>query len=127
MSENKTDHEFQAGVEVALMSGGWGIERPTKRVVAKVYKTGNFLLEGSDQQWRVGFSKGTARHAGESGWRGSTLEIWTSKHDEMLGAAARYDQWQDALRKIVKTKVDPTPEMISAIQDVVAMIEGAEQ
>lgn len=121
---DKTDHAFQPGVVVAVISGGWGVPRPAKRIVSKVHKTGNFRLEGSEQQWRVSFGKDTAHQAGENGWRGSTLEIWSAKHDEMLDSAARHDQWRDAVGKVTKSKVDPTPEMVSAILDVVAMIEA---
>lgn len=124
MADDKTKHPFQPGIAVAVISGSWGVPRPVKRVVAKVYKNGNFVLEGFDQQWRPGFSAGTARQAGDQGWRGNSLEVWSDKHDEMQARAARHDQWRDAVDKIAKAKVDPTPEMISAIQDVVTMIEA---
>lgn len=48
------DSPFQPGVEVAIqVQGGWRAPHSFKRGrVAKVHKNGNFVLEGSPQQWR---------------------------------------------------------------------------
>lgn len=126
MSVDKTNHPFQAGVTVALLTSGWGKPRPVKRVVAKVHKNGNFILEGNPEQWKP-YGTDWAVRTGRNTWDRDSLQVWTVEHDEMLKASDRFIQWRRAVEKITNTKVaDPTPEMISAIQDVVTMIEGRE-
>lgn len=79
--------------------------------VAKVYKTGKFILEGSTQQWkpyRHGWGDGTrawcATETGDS-WRHGSLKIWDASTDAEIRTAladkARKDRWY-ALRKRVE-------------------------
>jgi hypothetical protein len=89
-------HPFQPGQEVAVVSKGrFGPDasyRFTK--VAKVYKNGNFVLEGSPQQYRASRSF----YEEKSEWSGSsTGEVWdyvsvrliTDKLREEVAASAR--------------------------------------
>lgn len=124
MGTSKTDHPFQPGVAVALFSGGWGPPRPVKRVVSKVHKTGNFLLEGSDEQWRAFTDKSAMRTGKRAIWDRESIQVWSAEHDEMLVRFDLHAHWRKAVDTIVKAKVEPTAELISAIQDVVSMIEG---
>ena len=49
MSEKRP---FKVGDEVVLISGSWGRYISGEGKVSKVYKNGNFVLEGDNQQYR---------------------------------------------------------------------------
>ncbi len=58
MSKDPKDHPFQPGVEVAIRLVGMGVSMWETGTVAAVYKTGNFVLTGSPQQWRPSTTMG---------------------------------------------------------------------
>ncbi len=71
-----TDHPFQPGEEVAVVSRGrWDSSVAITRVkVAKVYKNGNFIVEGSSQQYRPRPDGKSARETGAGSYSRPSVE-----------------------------------------------------
>jgi hypothetical protein len=68
----------QPGVEVMEVRSGWETGYGRIQKIAKVYANGNFLVEGSPQQWRP-WGDWTARKTGEHGWHFAYLHLVTPK------------------------------------------------
>lgn len=119
-----TEHAFQPGVVVAVVPHTYSAPRPMRRVVAKVHKTGRFVLEGSTDQWRVR-DNGTAVVAGGSRWSHPDCEIWSAKHDEMLAAALRLDRYRAALDYLRTARVEtPAEDITAAVEALAALVKA---
>jgi len=70
MSDNK-DHPFRPGVEVALVTRGYGEVSYETKKVAKLYKTGRFVLDGESRQWRANLERTSYASDSQKEWRGS--------------------------------------------------------
>ena len=119
-------NKFEVGDEVVFVSTHWGRRLGLRKKVAKVYKNGNFLLEGSpDKQWRPNSWKGSASRAGQRNYHiHEHLEKWDEeKHGNELKRVAR--QREDAaiidnVTRWVKGRVDLTDEQRELIAKLLA-------
>lgn len=83
----KTDHKFQPGTKVAIERSGYGRwSEWTISTVARVYKNGNFVLEGGTQQWRP-FGD-TAFPAGGDRWSRVSVHILESVKERIANDRA---------------------------------------
>lgn len=127
MTEN--EHPFQPGVEVALVTyQRYGNGMSFKRAkVAKVHKSGRFVLEGSTQQYRA------YRDYWGNGWEGiatgnslylDKVELITPSLLERVEETKRRRAWYDTFHKFERhARIDPTPEMVSAADALLALLE----
>lgn len=125
---------FVQGAKVAIVvQNGWRIPVSFKAgVVAKVFKNGNFTLDGSAQQWRPSPPSSSAYQkfwsASETGSGNGRLRIW----DETT--AEKIDQ-ENAMAKICRRFLDAqhtiqgvvfsekiTEEIITQMESVVALL-----
>lgn len=124
-----TENPFVPGARVAIRQR-WS-DAVTESFVDKLYKSGNFTLRGSTQQWRPwsnGFGERTW-HATETGsrWGKSTLDIWDETTDANIQrdiAAAqlkrRWSKLQDKVRRIQ----EPSPSLCDQMETAVSAFEG---
>jgi len=89
-----TQSPFVVGAEVVVVSGTWGRHLSPKRKVAKVHKNGNFLLEGSDRQYRPNKTNWngiyTADRTGRHNFYSEHVELWDEeKHGAELAQRAK--------------------------------------
>lgn len=127
-----SESPFIAGAQVAVYSvRSWGLPIPVKKVVAKVHKNGNFVLEGTPEQWKPGKSWGRDRwqasRTGQSSYS-QTCEIWAAEHDQMLVDAKNADRWFNACAAIDKASRRPPDDasLIDALEDVVRRMNLAD-
>ncbi len=130
-----TEHPFKVGVEVAIVSRSrWNKSVsiiPVK--VGKINKNGNFVLEGSQQQYRPG--KGfdgewQAFKTGGSRYDGVRIELITP---DLLAEVAQYARNMRAIKIIDEISdyfsksrtFDFTDEMLSELDRVATILRSA--
>lgn len=110
---------------VEVYSGSFGRRRyGATRKIAKVLKTGNFKIEGSDQQYRPWGTYTRAFRAGNGHYGSSSLSLLT---DELIAEMAAEAQFLRA-RKIVESEIKrlenlsrgPDEDMIAAAAQIEA-------
>lgn len=119
---------FQPGVEVAIVAprGGGNVSFKTAKV-GKVFKNGNFKLEGGDQQYRIvrSFGKWTAEATGNDRYNRTAIELIT---DELRAAAAattrqnKFANLAEQLSRARNTKV--TDAQVATLEALVSEIVG---
>lgn len=99
----------------------------TEAFVDKAYKSGNFTLRGSKQQWRpwsYGYDNRWRASETGHGWNRRSLEIWDETTDKELAAkfeaAKAKARWQDLCRKVGSVK-NPTAAMCDAVEAALAL------
>jgi len=124
---------FQPGAEVAIqIQGGWRAPHSFRLGrVAKVHKNGNFVLEGSPQQWRpyAPSSYEPFWHAGARGAGNGVLWIVDDttkpKISEQNKRAKRYNRYTNARNVIEREPFSElvTDEVLEKLESVVAIIK----
>lgn len=118
------EHPFQAGVEVAIVNRGYSESVTlTVRKVAKVLKTGNFRLEGSDQQYAAScWNKNDpdpqwfAHSTGNSGYSYRTrLEPLTDKLKAEAASSDRKKKFREIAETLSRARLDDVTEAQIAI------------
>jgi hypothetical protein len=103
---------FVVGAEVVTVNTHWHRRLGNRRKIAKVYKNGNFILEGDEQkrQWtpRGWRDHWTAHRAGGGYYRSEHLEVWSDKHvaelaerkkeHDKANTIATFQQWLSGKR-----------------------------
>jgi len=121
------DSPFQVGTEVAIqIQGGWRAPYSFKfGRVAKVHKSGNFVLEGSPQQWRP-YAPGSYENFWRAGATGSGSSVlWIiddstrNKIVEQNKKAKRYNRYAKA-REVIDR--EPFSELVT--DDVLEKLEA---
>lgn len=113
---------FEIGTEVAIFSDdGWHRNgRVEIKRIAKYHKNGNFVVEGSSQQWRPSTGNYAIR-TGSSFYR-SSCRLLTPEVRAQAEKSMRMYQWRRAVDVIEKIKAETvTDEMLAAIKVVLAM------
>ena len=126
MDEKTIDHPFTPGLKVALVHrpryGGEVSYRPA--MVAKVYKTGKFTLEGSNQQYRPEQWRGkwTAYETGSA--RILQVELITPELEAEAALSARRGSFRAMQRQIEEAKCPdhPSDELLALMRRVVAAL-----
>jgi len=127
-----TQSPFVVGAEVVVVSGNWGRHLSPKRKIAKVYKNGNFLLEGSDRQYKPrAFSNGVpvAHRAGKHNYYGDHVELWNdeyhgaelaarAKEREVANTVAVFEAWLRGKRS-GNGRYHLTAEQVAALEAIV--------
>ena len=116
----KTESPFQLGVKLAISVPSFGRERWKISKVKKVYKTGNFLVEGTEGQWRPSSGR-TAWKCGSRNWNHTIAYIFDDVSDRVLGSIKieRTKKRLSAISKKIDT-IDPS----SISDDVLSKIES---
>lgn len=125
---------FIVGAHVAIqVQGGWRAPVSFKSaVVAKVFKSGNFTLEGSPQQWKPYLPSGYQNYwrAGETGAGNQTLRIWDDTTNaeivEKNERAVLYRRFEAAKRIIERVEFSVefvTGEVIEKMEAVAAALK----
>lgn len=124
-NETTKNDAFIEGAEVIHIDSGWNGRRHGSRYkIGKVYKNGNFILEGDAdrQQWRPS-NFGCAYKTGDSYLRGGHLELYQGKHAaEAAEQKAKHDRIV-RLRKAqgwLNDKRDLTTEALDLIEAAIA-------
>lgn len=99
--------EWVAGAEVVFMSNGWGGKIYGRRaIIDKVYKTGNFTIEGEKQQWRP--SSFGASRTGHDGRGAQRLYIITPEVEaEILVTESARDA-----KKLISDEIDRLAKLV---------------
>ena len=128
-----TDHPFVPGARVAVRN--LYSDRVIENFVDKVYKTGNFTLRGSSQQWKpwqnsYGQRTWAASETGSGRWSGSRLDLWDETTDAKISAdieasKARH-RWNDLRRKVERIR-EPDNVLCDAIEVALLAFEEDKQ
>lgn len=99
---DETNHPFQAGVEVALVTRNYTGTSYSIHKVAKVHKSGRFCLEGTQQQYRPekdiwGDSGGWTATATGSHLAYSKVELITDKLRAECAATKRQNRFKNVV------------------------------
>lgn len=127
-----TEKKFTEGARVVVVSP---IHGHIESRVAKVYKTGRFVLEARPmQQWRPHMAARDVLEAmptGGASWHRDKVILWDEDSDAMIRKAmaqqARAKRWsalQDGMRKV--RDADLTDEALDAIEAALARIRRSE-
>lgn len=126
---DEDEHPFKPGVEVALVTyGRWDNSVSFTRVkVAKVHKSGRFVLEGSTQQYRANYNywdKIWNGHATGDSLYSPDVELITPYLLKRVKDTERRYEWRNTFRKLERhARIDPTPEMVAAAAALLALLE----
>lgn len=122
------EHPFVPGARVAVYDRyGDGLR---EGFVDKVYKTGNFTLRGSNQQWRpwrpsYGGDCWSASSTGSSSWERGRLDLWDQATDEKISkkiaATKLKERWNRLGRRLDAVK-NPTAEFCDAIDQALNVL-----
>lgn len=124
------EHPFVPGARVAIHDRfGDGMR---EGFVEKVYKTGNFTLRGSSQQWRpwdCSWSqekRWSATSTGSSGWDRRRLDLWDETTDkeisDKIAASLLKDRW-NKLRRRVEAVKGPTVDFCDAVDKALNVLD----
>ena len=127
-------HEWRAGEEVFLeRSHGWSDTEYVRARIAKVYKSGNFVLEGSTQQYRPDRMKLHAYATGDARYRSPTVVAITPETE----AAAKRNALNIARKRRVNlaakamehgfwsvVKANERDDVLDAIEALIADVKG---
>jgi hypothetical protein len=119
-----TENPFVPGTRVAV-SSRWD-EDITEGFVEKVYKSGNFTLRGSKQQWRSwqqhNYGEGPGRWSAiqtGGGYTRRRLDLWDETTDteirEKIEARQTKQRWRNIRAKIDNMR-EPTAAMCAALE-----------
>jgi hypothetical protein len=115
------EHPFVPGARVAVSIRF--SDEVRESFVDKVYKSGNFTLRGSNQQWRPWCSDWSDKRwhatATGSGWDRGSLQLWDETTDAEISARVAAtnlkNRWR-AIRQKVDNLKTPTIELCDAIE-----------
>ena len=133
---SKTEHPFVPGARVAVSEKYSDNRLLTKKSAAyvtesfveKVYKSGNFTLRGSKQQWSPwqstwGDKRWSAIETG-SGYHRRRLDLWDETTDreikDKIDEQNVKRRWRDIRSKIDNTK-EPTAALCDAVEAALAL------
>ena len=123
-----TNLAFKPGVRVAIRDR---YHSYTEGFVDKVYKTGNFTLKGSTQQWRPRMDDRRATET-VNGWNQRSLVIWDAENDAEISAniahqnrKQRFEKIKDRLHRMAPSAV--TDAMLDQIEAALALVVTAGQ
>jgi hypothetical protein len=125
MSETET-HPFVPGLEVAYVQDRWDFSMKLLKV-AKVHKTGRFVVEGDSTQYRpsqrYGDKAWVALSMGRDSWSRGRIELITP---ELLAKAERAKQVSrihDARKRLERINEDAvTAEHVEALERIAAAL-----
>lgn len=128
-----TDHPFQPGVEVAIVTRNYNGTSYSLSKVAKVYKNGNFVLEGNNQQYRA--SRGwldserwEATATGSSYGAHARVELVTDKLREEVTATIRKNHFKNVIyalnREAIELSDRATDAHIGDLRRIYAELTG---
>ena len=128
MSDNIGSDWAKPGVEVVEVGNRFTTRKyGSVHRIGKVYKNGNFVLEGSSDQWRP-WSGGSAQRTGEQGWNRSAVRLVTdevrqemARDLELAKARSVVTAWSDHIGRVARSndeaailslaaKLGPAPE-----------------
>jgi len=129
MISEETNHPFQPGVEVALVTyPRWGgYPTFTRATVAKVRKDGRFILDNGPQQYRpyhntFYIDKWEGKPTGDNIYA-ATVEIITQKLLDEVNAGKRKRAFQNAVEKLSRLRdKDVTAEQLAIVEAIVAQL-----
>jgi hypothetical protein len=128
------DHPFQPGVEVAIVSRGFGGDVSYRNaIVAKVHKNGNFTLnDGANQQYRPWATawanprRWTARPTGEI-TSNPTIELLTDELQKQVDATNRRNEFRDLVKRLDRVQLSDVAqaqlEQLRALVDDITAVE----
>ncbi|MET4289210.1 hypothetical protein [Bradyrhizobium sp. LA6.12] len=123
---SKTEHPFAPGARVAVSEKY--TDNVAENFVDKVYKSGNFTLRGSKQQWSPWQStwsdkRWSAMETG-SGFHRRRLDLWDDATDqelkEKIEAQNVKKRWRDIRSKIDNIK-EPTAALCDAVEAALSL------
>lgn len=125
------DSQFTAGARVAIFSGREHT-RVSEATILKVYKNGNFILEGDKlrRQWRPNRNGSTARRVGRSAWDFEHMELWSpetsKKVREIKEREARSRRLSAITRAFERLHYKTvTDRQLDALEDALGLANGA--
>ena len=131
------EHPFQPGVEVAVLSGH-NHQNFKLAKVARVYKTGKFVLEGDAQQWKARQSwrddrRWCAEPTGQSTWSRHVAQVvlndetFQTEHATEAERLAKVRRANSALAKVREIHRGEwlNDWQLEALENFVRLYEGA--
>lgn len=113
MTTRTPSPEFAVGTEVAVYGpNSRGAPYRTSRV-AKVYKNGNLIIEGSAAQFRP-FGYGFASQRGDRGWGGDSIRILTPEIREVVRQEKRRRKVKELARWLGEADHTTIPDDVLA-------------
>ena len=114
------ESKFIEGAIVAIYTGR-GEQRLRKGKITKVYKNGNFVIDGDKQQYRPHMD--TATRTGSDRWNRASVYLWTDSHDDELAAAGRGYRWRSATEWLHNHQKTPDEKSIADAEQIVAHLK----
>ena len=123
---------FIPGARVAIRDGHRDEASYREGRVAKVYKNGNFILEGdaSKQQWSPSYSmdRPSAYKTGRDAWSRGYLYLWTAEMDaeirEAISRRKLKDRWLKSRERLERLPLDDlSAPLLDAIESALDTVK----